>query len=387
MKNNFKKSKKETSDEYCHRLSSMRKDLGLTWYELANIINEELGQNLTPDAYRNKEKNYLKNDLFDLAEEDEITNIINENRKKYFNSDQRVETNALLRRISREETLKEIAIASASLIAKKKNLLSTKQKQIKQSSKVSGLLCLSDWHYGIDVDTVFNKYNTKIAKERIEHLRDAVLNYGIKENISDLYIANLGDMISGNIHYQTRLYNQIDVISQVIEVAEILTEFIYSLSEHFNIIHYYSVIDNHSRFNPDKKEHIQLESLTRIIDWYLKERLSGIVNFHENTFGIDILSIDVYDFKILGVHGDKDKQKTLISKLSSYTQNHYDLIVSAHTHHFSADELNMTEWLCNGSLMGTDQYASDLRLNSKPSQNLIIMTPENVTSAIYKIKL
>ena len=70
-----------------------------------------------------------------------------------------------------------------------------------------------------------------------------------------------------------------------------------------------------------------------------------------------------------------------------YLQNHIDLIVSAHMHHFSADENNFTEFYCNGSLIGQDQYASSLRLNSKPSQLMFIVTPDNVSEVIYKIKL
>lgn len=37
--------------------------------------------------------------------------------------------------------------------------------------------------------------------------------------------------------------------------------------------------------------------------------------------------------------------------------------------------------------MGTDDYASDLRLNNKPSQNLIIVSQESVAESIHKIIL
>ena len=56
-------------------------------------------------------------------------------------------------------------------------------------------------------------------------------------------------------------------------------------------------------------------------------------------------------------------------------------------HHFSSDESNNTIFICNGSLMGTDNYASSLRYNSKPSQLIIISTPENVVKGIHKIDL
>ena len=65
----------------------------------------------------------------------------------------------------------------------------------------------------------------------------------------------------------------------------------------------------------------------------------------------------------------------------------YDLILSAHLHHFSADEKNETILISNASLMGTDDYAQSLRLNSKPSQNLIILGEDNPLECIYNIPL
>ena len=56
-----------------------------------------------------------------------------------------------------------------------------------------------------------------------------------------------------------------------------------------------------------------------------------------------------------------------------------------HIHHFSADEINETVQLTNGSLMGTDDFAQKNRLTSKPSQNLIIVTKENVIDTICRI--
>ena len=69
------------------------------------------------------------------------------------------------------------------------------------------------------------------------------------------------------------------------------------------------------------------------------------------------------------------------------TKIHYDLILSAHLHHFSADEKNETILISNASLMGTDDYAQSLRLNSKPSQNLIILGEDNPLECIYNIPL
>ena len=89
----------------------------------------------------------------------------------------------------------------------------------------------------------------------------------------------------------------------------------------------------------------------------------------------------------MAVHGDKDKPSTVASDLSRYTDKHIDLVCTAHRHHFSCDEDNKTIVVCNGTLMGTDEYAEDLRLSSSPSQNLIVVSDENPTESIHRIIL
>ena len=98
------------------------------------------------------------------------------------------------------------------------------------------------------------------------------------------------------------------------------------------------------------------------MDWFDLLADNENLEFLENTYGADICSFEMFDFKVLGVHGDKDPQKKILTQLTNFTQEHYDLVLSAHRHHFYADESNETELYSNGSLMGTDDYANSLRL-------------------------
>ena len=67
------------------------------------------------------------------------------------------------------------------------------------------------------------------------------------------------------------------------------------------------------------------------------------------------------------------------------TRANYDLILTAHLHHFSADEQFSTVVVSNGSLMGVDDYAETLRVCSKPSQSLIIVSEKSVAESIHRI--
>lgn len=312
---------------------------------------------------------------------------ISDQLERYKIRDERTQINALYRRIAREDTLKEIAHDFAEQMKVNPLPVNIISKKFADNTKV-GILCISDWHYGIEIDNFYNRYNTEIAKDRINKLQDEVIRIIEKENLHHLIILNLGDLIGGRIHLQLRINSRIDVITQTMEVAELLAEFLNNISA-FATISYHSTLDNHSRLEPNMKDSLELESLVRIIDWYLPERLSSNkrVKIEKNTFSDDIITFNVFDWKVAGVHGHKDKPNKLIDSLSMYTHNHQDLILSAHYHHFSSEEKNETLWISNSSLMGTDSYASDLRLNSKPSQVLIITTENNPCEIIYKINL
>ena len=57
-----------------------------------------------------------------------------------------------------------------------------------------------------------------------------------------------------------------------------------------------------------------------------------------NNFSDDIITTTILGHPVAAVHGDKDKQATIVANLSMITRNIYDLVCAAHLHHFSADE-------------------------------------------------
>ena len=102
---------------------------------------------------------------------------------------------------------------------------------------------------------------------------------------------------------------------------------------------------------------------------------------------MDIITFNCNGFRVAGVHGDRDKPTKVIGNISRLTKEHFDLVLTAHLHHFSCDEQNRTLVISNGSLMGTDNYAESLRLDSAPSQNIIIVTEDNVAETIHRVIL
>ena len=388
--NNYLRLENESFDEYCHRMGSkVRLEEQLTWKEVADIINQVCELSYSETWYRKREKNYISFDDMDPVDQVYQNEKFKLAKERVKLSDERIQVNALIRRLAREDTLKEIAETAVEAMNSKKKLKYCPPINIPKAWEggTQGLLLISDWHYGIAIENKFNIFNPTVAEERIQSLLNKTIDKCKQLNIDILNIANLGDMIAGNIHLPLRINSRIDVITQVIEVSELLCEFLNELSNKFTI-NYYGVLDNHSRIDPKKFDSIDLESLSRIINWYVVKRLPQINTcLSEENFASDICNTNILGHNIALIHGHKDSQASAIKKLNNFSARHYDLICSAHMHHFSADEECGTLLISNGSLMGTDDYAYNLRLHATPSQTLIEINEGNVAAGIYKFNL
>ena len=381
----------ETDRDYKLRIVQIKSAYNYKWSDIRDLCNDQLGVNCSTEAYAQfyytniRDKKPTKTSLDDIFSEDELFCKLRKEKMKL--QDVNSQVNASLRRLSREETLIEIAKDAASQMSDKKLLeVYTEPLWIDNNSN-SAILQLSDWHYGIECSNYWNQYDPDIAKIRVSKLRDEVIRRCAQNNCKELHVVNLSDLISGRIHLSIRLQNRIDVITQIIEVSEIMAELLTDFSKYMEV-HYYDCLDNHSRIEPNKKDSLDLESLARIVPWYLKSRLvSEHIHMHDNKFGDDIITFRCMDYDIVGVHGDNDKPLKVVDNLTLLTHQHYDLVLTAHLHHFGGDEKNQTMVISNGSLMGTDSYAEKLRLSSRPSQNLIIVTEKSVADSVHRILL
>ena len=378
----------ESFGEYKRRIYILKNsgELDITWDQIAKLFEQNFGISRSDTTWRRDSKKMLSQESPSDAES--IKELLLEFRKeRYKISDERTQNNALIRRMAREETIKEIALETAKEMSSKKIL----PKYTPQITNINqeAILQISDWHYGIEIDNFLNKFDPDECVKRVALLLEHSKQYFIKNPVKKIHVVNLGDLIAGRIHSQIRLQSRYDVITQTLHVAELLAEFLTELTS-IAPVEYYDCLDNHSRVEPNKSEHLDLESLARIIPWFLRYRLENSnVNININPINEDIITFNVLDGKyaIGGVHGHKDRPGKVVDNLTMMTKIDFDLILTAHLHHFSCDEKNETIVVSNGSLMGTDSYAVDLRLSSIPSQNIIIVNDKTVVNDIHRVVL
>ena len=230
---------------------------------------------------------------------------------------------------------------------------------------------LSDWHIGAMVDTQWNCYSIDIARERMEQLLSKVKRYILNYNITNLVVEINGDMVHGLINVSNRVQSEEDVVSQIIIVSDMLSYFINELKPYVRNLKVVTTLGNHGRLIPNKKESINKENMEMLIPEFLKLKLDKDINILTSN-GLDFIKYKIGDRVICLSHGQYDKVNEVIEDFSKMYKCVPNEIHLGHTHSYKDINDSNIYITVNGSLMGSDEYAVNLRKITKPSQNLII---------------
>ena len=238
------------------------------------------------------------------------------------------------------------------------------------------ILMLSDWHLGALVDNFYNKYNMEIAQKELMHLVQDVNDYCNKLGVYKLNVLNMGDLIHGGIHTNTRIEQEVDVITQIEFAGQLLYKVLVGLEEATPIVTYRSCSDNHSRLMPNKSEHIEKENFGRLIDWWLEAKLEQgghtIQVIRDNLdFGLGKFELS-NGKKVVFAHGHEDTLNQAYQNFTGATKEFIDYILLAHYHNPKEKTFQDCKVIVNGSLVGTEQYALSKRLFGSPTQKLLI---------------
>ena len=327
---------------------------------------------------------------FEIAEQ---TRELQKERQRYF--DQRREYKKMLSEEGRREHLEAaLAVAAGKLDETVGRIFPDANVIDYLNSIESGteaVLVFSDWHYGMVADNVFNKYNTKICAERVEHVVHQAVNRMLLHHCSKLHIVILGDVMHGAIHTSARVASEELAADQLMQVSEILAQAIEYLSKFVEHTLVYTTYGNHARTIQNKKDSIHRDNMERIVPWWLRQRLKGldgitIVSEEENEF----LFIEACGHQFVAAHGDMDSVKSSPRLLATLFQKKYGMdieyvLLGDKHHRESFDEVGICAMIC-GSLCGTDDYANSKRLYSQPEQLLLIVTKDDGVDAEYRIK-
>ena len=251
------------------------------------------------------------------------------------------------------------------------------------------IACLSDLHLGLNAESMFGKYNSDIARERLKDYLVEIIKIQRIHKSQNAYIICLGDMINGAIHLTTQLENRENVVQQVQMASEYIAAFIYELSRHFENVYVSDVAGNHSRIGL-KDAVLRDERLDSLIVWYCEAKLAHIKNVHfvKDKYDETIGYITVRGKEYLLLHGDYDRfSESGLNKLIAFIGRKPCGLFMGHLHHCTYDDMNDVKMIRSGSFAGTcDDYTVSKRLYSKPSQ-MVCIADEDGIKAMYPVML
>lgn len=395
------KREDENEEQYIWRICQYKDNgiIDIGWDELGYVFNTELREDdneQTSSAwrkpYQNAKKFYEKVFLDmiegtkDTAVQEQLEEIYRAKRQL---SDQRREYNKILIPEARGQNLTEHLIRCAENLNKERPL--SFRKNNFSFTKRDAVLVLSDWHYGMTTDNIWNKYNIEICKSRVERLVEKTLEYIDLHKPERLHILILGDMANGAIHNSSRVASEEDTSEQLMHVTELIAQLIDTLSPEVGETFVYSTYGNHMRTVQNVKDSIHSDNMEKIIPWWLKQRLSDKddVTIVDSDFK-EFIKLNVCNHNIIACHGDLDRIKsfgqmanTIFTKLYHET---IDYAILGDKHHLEEFESFGIETMISRGLCGSDNYANGKRLFSSAGQTLMFFTEEEGKECSYNIK-
>lgn len=386
----FKRYENETDNQLIYRICKQKDMIG-TWADVRDILNDILGHDYTDSAYRKKFQYFeqILNDNDEIFTEtenqlQELKELKREIQKEKIKlSDERTE----LRRLYREQARRESYVD----IVKKAMKQEIKPLEVKEQYNLTYsdndlIVSLTDIHAGIEIDNAFNKFNEKVLRDRLSKYLEKIIQVQKLHTSENCYVI-IGEVVSGIIHNNLRLENNLDLMQSYMLIVTLISDFLVELSKHFLNIHVYINEGNHSRISPNKSDSLQGENVDVLVPFYLKAKLqlANNIHIHENEVMEEVAMFSVRENIIMSSHGDNDPIGDVVQKFTMLFEVKPDIVYLGHRHTNGMRTVYDTKVIQSGCLSGTDNYALSKRLRNKPEQTISVIT-ENGLECLYDIK-
>ena len=389
----WKRFENESDEELIYRVCQHKDEIG-TWEDVADILNELCGTEYTSSKFRKQfqsfekmfkatEHNFLDDDKY-LQEIKLQRQELQKEKQKL--SDERVELNRIIREEARKESY--LDLVRRIILEETQPIELARNNNCDYAFTDNSLIVhLTDIHAGEEVDIYSNKFNEQILKERIEDYTNKVLNIAKRHQSENCYIL-CSEIISGCIHNNLRLQNNMDMMESFKYVSELIASMITTLSDYFNEVHVYTVEGNHSRITPNKEDSLKGENMDLLLPFYLSARLQNYYNVHiySNEDPIEVARFDVYGNHIMAAHGDRDNPQNVVQNFTMMFGVKPDIVYLGHRHTNGLSTVFGSRVVESGSLIGTNNYAQDIRKTGKPEQTVSVVD-ENGLVCLYDIVL
>lgn len=387
----YKRFENETDEELIYRVCS-DKDLIGSWQNVADILNELLGTEYTESKFRkqfqafNKMLSANRSKFVDSDEQIKEIEVqkreLEKERKKL--SDARVDYNRLIRQEARKESYIDMV---KRIICEDVEPMNIPIHYILFNSSTDLLVHLTDIHTGIEIHNWKNDFDSDILKQRIEKFTSDILDIRGMHQSENCYLV-VGEILSGIIHNNLRLQNNMDLMEQFKYVSELISAMLSRMANHFNHIYVYTTPGNHSRISPKKEEALDGENMDILLPFYLKARMQNVKNITicDNTIEPEIAMFNIRGNNVFATHGHKDSPSSVVQNFTMMFNIKPDIVLLGHRHTNGLTTVYDTKVIESGCCSGSDNYAVSIRKVNKPEQTVSVIG-NNGLICLYDIQL
>ena len=388
----YKRYEDESEQQLLYRICGDKDKIG-SWQDVADILNSLLDKNLSESAYRKKYQAFqaildanqeIFSDSDKQLEEIKIQKReLAKERQKL--SDERVEFNRLIREEARKESFEDLI---KRVIREEVKPIEFECNEINSYTSDNDLLVhLTDIHTGIEIDSYINKFNKDILKDRIEKYTNEILSIKETHDSENCHIV-IGEILSGLIHNNLRLQNNMDLIEQFKYISMLISEMLVVLSDEFNWVNVYVTMGNHSRIVAKKEESLQGENFDLLLPFYLKASLQNVKNISivDNEIEQSIAMFNVRGYNVFASHGDRDNPSSVVQNWTMMFGIKPAIVLLGHRHTNAMSTVYDTKVIESGCVSGSDPYSLSIRKTNKPEQTVSVITNKGLL-CIYDVTL
>lgn len=383
--------KNEFLREQLDLLKRKRIDENLEWQDVADFRSEFNGDLEHRDTVRKGSKllyEYIDagwvNEPLETEDNSDNAELIKMRKEKIKLSDARVEYNRLIRQEARKESYADMV---KRIICENVEPMNIPVHYTLFNSSTDLLCHLTDVHCGIEIHNWKNDFDEDILKKRIEKFTSDILDIRGMHESENCYLV-IGEILSGIIHNNLRLQNNMDLMEQFKYVSELISAMLIRMANHFNHIYVYTTPGNHSRISPKKEEALDGENMDVLLPFYLKARMQNIKNITicDNTIEPEIAMFNIRGNNVFAAHGHKDSPSSVVQNFTMMFNVKPDIVLLGHRHTNAMETVYDTKVIQSGCVSGSDAYAMSIRKTNKPEQTVSVIG-DNGLICLYDIQL
>lgn len=383
--------KNEFLKEQLDLLKRKQTDENLEWQDIADFRSEYIGDLEHRDTVRKGSKllyEYIDAGWVNEPNDSDIDvdneELIKMRKEKIKLSDARVEYNRLIRQEARKESYVDMV---KRIICENVEPMNIPAHYTLFNSSTDLLVHLTDIHTGIEIHNWKNDFNADILKQRIEKFTSDILDIRGQHDSENCYLV-IGEILSGIIHNNLRLQNNMDLMEQFKYVSELISAMLSRMANHFNHIYVYTTPGNHSRISPKKEDALDGENMDVLLPFYLKARMQNIENITicDNIVEPEIAMFNIRGNNVFAAHGHKDSPSNVVQNFTMMFNIKPSIVLLGHRHTNGLTTVYDTKVIESGCVSGSDQFATSIRKVNKPEQTVSVIG-NNGLICLYDIQL